>query len=150
MRLGAPIDAYGVGTQMGVSADAPSLDSVYKLVEVGGRGVMKLSTGKRTLPGAKQVFRSSRAHAPDMLGLRDEAAPPGTSPLLARVMRNGRRERPPPSITELRDRCAEEVARLPAEVRALEAPAAPEAAISPRLVELTERTERDHRRSPGG
>ena len=29
---GAPIDAYGVGTKMGVSADAPYLDSAYKLV----------------------------------------------------------------------------------------------------------------------
>ncbi|MBB5157521.1 nicotinate phosphoribosyltransferase [Saccharopolyspora phatthalungensis] len=29
----APIDLFGVGTRMGVSADAPSLDSAYKLVE---------------------------------------------------------------------------------------------------------------------
>ena len=121
-----------------------------RIVEVGGRGVMKLSTGKRTLPGAKQVFRSSRADARDVLGLREEPAPPGSSPLLAPVMRNGRRARPPPAIAELRDRCAEEVARLPAEVRALETPLAPEAAISPPLGELTERIEREHRRSPGG
>src|SRR5438874_230481 len=38
----APIDAFGVGTLMGVSADAPYLDTVYKLVQYGGRPVMKL------------------------------------------------------------------------------------------------------------
>ena len=54
---GAPVDAYGVGTKMGVSADAPYLDSAYKLVECEGRPVMKLSAGKVTLPRAKQVYR---------------------------------------------------------------------------------------------
>lgn len=47
---GAPIDAYGVGTCMGVSYDAPSLDSAYKVVAVGDRPVLKLSPGKATLP----------------------------------------------------------------------------------------------------
>jgi nicotinate phosphoribosyltransferase len=57
VAAGAPIDGFGVGTRMGVSADAPSLDIVYKLAEYGGRGRLKLSTGKRLLPGPKQVFR---------------------------------------------------------------------------------------------
>jgi nicotinate phosphoribosyltransferase len=146
VAAGAPIDAYGIGTQMGVSADAPSLDSIYKLVEVGGRSVMKLSTGKRTLPGAKQVFRGEG----DVLGLRGEEPPPGSTPLLTRVLRAGRRERPAPSLIELRERCAAEVSRLPAETRTLEAPVAPVVSISSRLRELTERTEAAHRRSLGG
>jgi nicotinate phosphoribosyltransferase len=54
---GAPIDAYGVGTKMGVSADAPYLDSACKLVAYAGRPVMKLSPGKVSQPGAKQVYR---------------------------------------------------------------------------------------------
>ena len=54
---GAPIDTFGLGTNMGVSADAPSLDTAYKLVEYAGRPVMKLSSGKETLPGPKQVYR---------------------------------------------------------------------------------------------
>ncbi|MGN6576548.1 MAG: nicotinate phosphoribosyltransferase [Nocardioides sp.] len=52
---GAPIDTFGIGTKMGVSWDAPSFDSAYKLVAVGDRPVMKLSAGKVTAPGAKQV-----------------------------------------------------------------------------------------------
>src|SRR5690606_6081004 len=57
VRSGAPIDGFGVGTGMGVSADAPSLDLVYKLAEYAGVGRVKLSPGKPILPGRKQVFR---------------------------------------------------------------------------------------------
>ena len=84
----APIDAYGVGTKMGVCADAPYLDSAYKLVAYAGRPVMKLSPGKVTEPGAKQVYRGP---AGDVLALRDEPAPPGHEPLLVPVMRGGQR-----------------------------------------------------------
>jgi len=58
---GAPIDAFGVGTDLATSADAPSLGAVYKLVELEENGATrytaKYSEGKHTLPGAKQVFR---------------------------------------------------------------------------------------------
>ena len=64
----APIDAYGVGTKMGVSADAPFLDSAYKLVTYAGRPVMKLSPGKATAPGAKQVYRGPDG---DVITLRE-------------------------------------------------------------------------------
>lgn len=36
-RDGVPVDAAGVGTKLGVSADAPYLDSAYKLVAYGDR-----------------------------------------------------------------------------------------------------------------
>ena len=64
---------FGVGTRVGVSADAPSCEIVYKMVSYDGRPVMKLSEGKESLPDAKQVFRqydgdghamSSRRHWP--------------------------------------------------------------------------------------
>ena len=51
---GAPIDAFGIGTQMGVSADAPFVDSVYKLTEFDGRPTLKLSSGKVSAPGASR------------------------------------------------------------------------------------------------
>ena len=97
LAAGAPIDAFGVGTKLGVSEDAPSLESVYKLVAYGGRPVMKLSTGKASTPGAKQVFRASDANdanpgnAADVIALRDEASPAGAEPLLVPVMQNGTR-----------------------------------------------------------
>jgi nicotinate phosphoribosyltransferase len=87
-----PIDAAGVGTKMGVSADAPYVDTVYKLVEYGGRPVMKLSTGKAALPGPKQVFRMTGMR--DVIACRDEEPPPGHLPLLEpEVSAQGRRRR---------------------------------------------------------
>ena len=61
VRSGAPIDAFGVGTQLATSADAPNMGAVYKLVEVEICGIKrftaKYSESKSSLPGAKQVFR---------------------------------------------------------------------------------------------
>ena len=57
LSAGAPINGFGVGSDMGVSRDAPALDIAYKLVEDAGRGRMKLSSGKAVLPGRKQIFR---------------------------------------------------------------------------------------------
>jgi nicotinate phosphoribosyltransferase len=57
VEQGAPIDAFGVGTAMGVSADAPALDMVYKLTQYAGEGRLKLSAGKTLLPGPKQILR---------------------------------------------------------------------------------------------
>ena len=54
---GAPIDAFGVGTDLATSTDSPNLGVVYKLVELDGRYTAKFSEDKHTLPGAKQVFR---------------------------------------------------------------------------------------------
>ncbi|HZP31498.1 MAG TPA: nicotinate phosphoribosyltransferase [Acidimicrobiia bacterium] len=86
---GAPIDGYGVGSSLGTSADAPVLDSVYKLVEFAGRPVVKTSTGKATWPGPKQVWRDARWSG-DVLALRDEPAPGARwRPLLEEVMRAG-------------------------------------------------------------
>ncbi|MEV4140934.1 nicotinate phosphoribosyltransferase [Dactylosporangium sp. NPDC049742] len=122
---GAPIDAYGIGTKMGVSADAPSLDSAYKLVAYGDRPVMKLSTGKVTWPGAKQVYRHPRADEGDVLALREEPAPSGCEPLLVPVMLGGRRTAPGDPVGELRaarDRCATELNWLPATARRLTGP----------------------------
>ena len=85
---GAPIDAYGVGTDLVVSVDRPAIDIAYKLVEYGGRPVAKYSEGKRSYPGRKQVFRrGSPQH--DVLGLRDEAA--DGEALLTPAWRDGER-----------------------------------------------------------
>jgi nicotinate phosphoribosyltransferase len=74
----APIDAYGVGTKVGVSADAPYLDTAYKLVAYAGRPVMKLSPGKITAPGPKQVFRGPLSEA-TLSGCGMSRCPPGMS-----------------------------------------------------------------------
>jgi nicotinate phosphoribosyltransferase len=130
VRAGAPIDAFGIGTKMGTSADAPYLDSVYKLVEFDGRPVLKLSAAKATLPGRKQVFRGPEG---DVLGLRDEPAPDGTEPLLVPVMREGRRLGPPRTLETARGLFRRDLEGLPEEARRLTDPRPPTARISERL-----------------
>ena len=76
VRAGAPVDGFGIGTQMGVSADAPYVDSVYKLTEYDDRPVLKLSSGKATAPGRKQAWRGVGG---DLIALRDEEGPAGAS-----------------------------------------------------------------------
>jgi nicotinate phosphoribosyltransferase len=118
---GAPIDAYGVGTKMGVSEDAPSLESVYKLVAYDGRPVMKLSPGKASAPGPKQIFRAGDG---DTIGLREEPPPPDAEPLLVPVMRDGRRLAPA-TLEEARRLARSDLAGLPAAARRMRAPTPP-------------------------
>ncbi len=85
LAAGAPIDGFGVGTNFATSADAPTLETVYKLVAVDGRPMAKHSTGKATLPGAKQVWRRP-GFGGDILALAGESDPlPGAEPLLDEV-----------------------------------------------------------------
>ena len=70
VRAQSPIDMFGVGTKMGVSADAPCFDIAYKLTEYAGRGRMKLSARKSTMPGRKQVWRNSRVSLPGSYDLK--------------------------------------------------------------------------------
>jgi nicotinate phosphoribosyltransferase len=113
---GAELDAFGVGTQLGTSADAPSLGAVYKLVEDADGPKMKLATGKVTLPGRKQVWRLDDR---DVVGLHDESVSDGR-PLLVEVMRGGRRTGPPEELDTIRDRCLDAVAGLPPWLQSLE------------------------------
>jgi nicotinic acid phosphoribosyltransferase len=74
LKKDAKIDAFGVGTKMGTSADAPYTDMAYKLVEYDGRPVLKLSSGKKTLVGQKQAYRlyeKGKIHH-DLITLRRE------------------------------------------------------------------------------
>ncbi len=120
VAAGAPIDGFGVGTSLGTSRDAPVFDIVYKLTAYDGDGRLKLSSGKSTLPGRKQLFRVEE----DGVAVRDVIAReheeiPGR-PLLRPVMEGG--ERLPAGRVRLddsRELAREEIARLPDRVVAL-------------------------------
>jgi nicotinate phosphoribosyltransferase len=125
---GAPIDVFGVGTDLGVAADAPSLDIAYKLVEYAGTPRLKLSTGKATLAGRKQVYRRltpEQRLAGDVIATREEPHPGGawSGPLLTGVMEAGRRTAAEVSLAEARERCRRAIAALPADLVRLREPA---------------------------
>ena len=137
----APIDLWGVGTELGTSRDSPSLNVVYKLVadRRGGawRGVRKLSAAKATLPGRKQVWRrhDGETMAGDVIGLEDEGL--RGEPLLVPAMRSGEAVHAE-TLDAIRQRSAAQLAALPARLRRFgEGPAeAYPVELSPRLVEL--------------
>jgi nicotinate phosphoribosyltransferase len=145
LRAGAPIDAFGVGTKVGVSADAPWTDCAYKLVEYAGRPVLKLSTKKQTLPGPKQVFRF---RDPEGTYLRDviaraEERSEGGEPLLGEVMKEGRRVTPDATLEELRKRFRREFACLRQRHKALRSPEVYDVRIGKELEQLRQRIVRE-------
>jgi nicotinate phosphoribosyltransferase len=117
----AQIDFYAVGTRMGVSADAPYLDIAYKLVEYEGRPVLKLSTGKKTWVGKKQVYRFYGGDGKmdfDRVCLLDSGRQEG-EPLLELVIKGGQRVRAPESLLQIRARFSQEWPKLPEIFRAV-------------------------------
>jgi nicotinate phosphoribosyltransferase len=139
---GAAIDAFGVGTKMGVSADRPFLELVYKLVCLDGRPIRKLSSGKVTLAGAKQVYRrrnEAGGFEGDHLACRDEVLP-DAQPLLMPVMRAGRRRRPRQDLSALRRYLDEQRKALPQEFKPLAGAANYPVTITPRLQALQNST----------
>jgi nicotinate phosphoribosyltransferase len=139
----APVDAFGIGTQLGVSADAPYVDSVYKLVEYDGRPTMKLSSGKVSPPGRKQIWRSIDGEHDDVIALRDETTPERREALLQAVIRDGRRVAPSPSIDEMRGTFERNLARVPARARRLRRAEHLDIARSSGLRSLTENARRE-------
>ncbi len=121
LSRGGDVDSFGVGTKMGVSADAPYLDMAYKLVQYDGRPVLKLSSGKETLASEKQVFRfktSKDKLRKDIIGLRDDNFN-GGEPLLTRVMRKGKISVKLPPLTRIRERFLEEFFSLDEKYKAI-------------------------------
>jgi len=106
---GVPVDGFGIGSALVTSSDKPTLEVAYKLVAYDGRGRAKYSPGKRFLPGAKQVFRTT-GPATDVLDLRD--ADHDGEPLLQRVW-SGTSPTYEPDLATARDRAAAQLATLP-------------------------------------
>lgn len=121
---GAPIDGFGVGTRLGMAADAPVLDMVYKIVEHAGAPCLKLSEGKETLVGPKQVWRRrgpDGRYLGDRIAARDEPAPGvGWEPLLEPIIAGGR-ALPLPPLAELRAGHRAEMEALPPALLELDA-----------------------------
>ncbi len=157
LREKAPIDDFGVGTKMGASVDAPSLDVIYKIAEVTDtEGVfvptMKFSKKKVTLPGRKQVFRvkdKSGSYVRDVIGLEDEGL---GEPMLQMVMHAGEVIYAPPSLKELQERAQKNIACLKTSCKRLHGVTDYPVAVSPGLNRMVRRLslelKKRHKTSP--
>ncbi len=118
---GAPIDAFGVGTELITSRDAPALSMVYKLVAVEGVGRIKLSPGKKTYPLAKQVWRRRDGQgrfAGDHVTRADESSE--GEPLLVPIVQGGRLAEPLPTLENVRQHCRRQRESVPDPLRSLD------------------------------
>ena len=103
---------------MSTSFDRPYIDVVYKLSgKVENRvfvPAMKLSKGKITLPGKKQLFRlkdTEGNYAKDVIGLSNEKV--DGEPILAKAMENGSIVFRLPSLEEIRENALRNLSQLP-------------------------------------
>jgi nicotinate phosphoribosyltransferase len=140
VRSGAAIDAFGVGTQLATSADAPFVSAVYKLVELASNDVVqytaKFSEEKSTLPGAKQVYRYADH---DTLALYSECACDfKADPLVRPIMIEGRTIEPLPSTAAIQEYAKAAIAALPRPLLSLDRAAQYPVELSPSLIELAE------------
>ncbi len=118
----APIDGCGIGVSLDVSTDAPVLDCAYKLQEYAGIPRRKRSEGKATWPGRKQVWRAYDEQGRmcgDILSIETDKQAGET--LIQQIMRDGKRVAPAPTLAQIRERAAAELARLPEPLQRLDA-----------------------------
>ena len=145
VRAGAPIDAFGVGTQLATSGDAPSLSAIYKLVELkDGGGLLytaKFSDDKSTLPGAKQIYRYADH---DVLALYSECNDDfkanrcfGPFLFMASAWSNGTRDRENQGV------CGKAIAALPERLRSLDEAEPYPVEVSPRLSAIAQDLRRE-------
>ncbi len=139
---GAPIDVWGVGTELVRSIDHPTLGAVYKIVydHTEDRPVSKLSQGKASLPGLHQVYRKRKDGAAerDVIGTLEEFHVE-SEPLLVQWMSGGELVHELPSLSAIRAHCRAQLAALPEDCRRLD-PGAPqyEVVLSDALTQLIE------------
>lgn len=121
VKAKAPIDLFGVGTDMVTSRDYPALDLTYKLVEIQGKDgsvkyKSKSSPQKKTVPGKKQIFRQydpKGLFKRDLIGLAAEPGRIGMRPLLYPIVRSGKLIGPLPPLEAVRQTVAQGLTKLP-------------------------------------
>jgi nicotinate phosphoribosyltransferase len=143
---GAPIDAFGVGTELATSADSPTLSAVYKLVEL-KRGeqtyyTAKFSGDKETIPAAKQIYRLPTR---DLIAHYDECSNSFKGdPLLRPVVIGGELVEPLPSTTQIQTYARAAISALPKDLHSLTHEAAYQVEVSSALTALRDELRAKH------
>ena len=149
IRSGARIDAFGVGTELATSFDAPALSAIYKLVELNRAGTLhytaKFSAEKSTLPGAKQIYRYTDH---DLIALYSECNSEfHGAPLLRPVMVQGELIEALPSLAQVRADAQGAIAALPNELHSLTEFVPYSVEVSPHLLKLADEIRQEFIRS---
>jgi nicotinate phosphoribosyltransferase len=165
----APIDIFGVGTQLVTGAPDAALDGIFKLSMAAGEPRLKLSENieKVTLPGIKQVLRvfnhNGQFLGADAVVLAKETTTdtiyhpykPGESltiagyvqqPLLERVMKDGQSIGERPTLPEIAAYAKKRLSLLPDEYKRFENPHIYKTGISRALLNLRNQLRDEHKR----
>jgi len=137
---GAPIDAFGVGTELATSRDDPTISGVYKLIQYNNTPKIKISEEKITYPGIKQVYRvydEKGKFKEDILTLENETAPSNSTPLLHPIIKNGELICELPEIDDIQTFYKENIKTLPERYKNLEKIQFSELKLSKKLKSLT-------------
>jgi len=140
LEKNAPIDAFGVGTELATSRDDPAIAGVYKLIEYNRKPKIKISEEKLTYPGKKQIYRSYNKQGKfieDFLTLDSEPAPPNSEALLILVMKEGSLIKELPNLNNIQQYYAKNIEKLPPKFKELDENYIFNVKISKKLIELT-------------
>ncbi|MHC4183077.1 MAG: nicotinate phosphoribosyltransferase [Planctomycetota bacterium] len=145
LRKGAPVDSFGVGTEMVTSKDAPALGGIYKLVEQEKDGKlipkMKFSEEKATYPAKKQVYRiydNNGKLKKDIVGLPDEVF--DAEGLLLPAIKKGKVVYKTPTIQEVQKAAKRNISLLPDRFKRLDCKASYPVTVSRRLSRIRDKT----------
>ncbi len=136
----APIDAFGVGTELATSRDDPAIAGVYKLIEYNRKPKIKISEDKLTYSGKKQIYRIYNKQGEfkeDILSLDIELHPSNSEALLIPVMKEGILITELPDLNNIQQYYNENIERLPNKFKELEINQIIKVRISKKLSELT-------------
>ncbi|MFX1553066.1 MAG: nicotinate phosphoribosyltransferase [Promethearchaeota archaeon] len=136
----APIDAFGIGTELATSSDDPTISGVYKLIEYNDIPKIKISEEKLTYPGVKQVYRiydKDGMFKEDLLALENETAPPNSEALLIPVIKNGELINPYPKLDNIQNYYLENIKKLPDTYKKLKEAKIFKLKVSKKLEQLT-------------
>ena len=140
LESNAPIDAFGVGTELATSSDDPTITGVYKLTEYNNKPKIKISEGKLAYPGKKQIYRIYNKQGKcieDFLTLDSEPAPPYSEALLIPVMKEGSLITELPNLNNIQQYYNENIEKLPNKLKELKENQMFKVRISKKLSELT-------------
>jgi len=136
----APIDAFGIGTELATSRDDPALSVVYKLIEYNKKSKIKVSEGKITYPGIKQIYRIYNENGlfkEDIMMLKNELPVPNSEGLLIPIMKQGKLVYDMPSLDAIQRYYLNNIENLPEDYKLLEENHIFKLKISKKLEELT-------------
>ena len=136
----APIDVFGIGTELATSRDDPTISGVYKLIEYNNLPRIKISEEKMTYPGIKQVYRiynNNNMFKGDILALENENSAPNSEALLKPIMKKGNLIIKLPNLDEIQQFYLDNIKKLPPSYKSLEEAQIFKLKISEKLRELT-------------